>query len=80
MRSAVRRKFVERGRVGTKRAKALKEGERPVPLRSEAPLLYCERLGNYFVVQGNGTFPLLGTEPVRAPLSIAHFPLLITPK
>ena len=45
--------------IGTKRAKAHKEGERPVPLRREAPLINCEPLGNHFVVQGNGTFPLL---------------------
>ena len=30
---------------GTKRAKALKEGERPVPLRRKAPPLNCEPLG-----------------------------------
>ncbi len=40
-------------------------------------VLHCEQLGNYFVVQGNGTFPLIGVEPVHALLSLAFVSLFL---
>ena len=65
---------VECNRNGTKRAKALKEGERPVPLRREAPHLNCEQPGTTSWFRGTRRSPSLG--PI---LFVCHrLPLLST--